>query len=97
MTLTPGTESSGLTTIRTAEHAMDGDLIVSAAGARDLLRIRLTPDGQRQQDSPARLLQGRFGRIGQVTAAPDGTLYFITANREEWGAGSDMLVRLRVQ
>jgi glucose/arabinose dehydrogenase len=97
MTLTPGTESSGLTTIRTAEHAMDGDLIVSAAGARDLLRIRLTPDGQRQQDSPARLLKGRFGRIGQVTAAPDGTLYFITANREEWGAGSDMLVRLRVR
>ena len=34
MTLTPGTESSGLTTIRTAEHAMDGDLIVSAAGTR---------------------------------------------------------------
>lgn len=96
VTLPSGTEASGLTTIGQSTHPLYGDLIVSAQGARDLLRIRLTPDGHQSNTAPARLLQARFGRIGQVTSAADGTLYFVTANRETWGAGSDMLVRLSV-
>jgi hypothetical protein len=77
--------------------AFDGDLIVSSLGAHDLLKIAITPDGSLDGAEPVRLLQKRFGAIGQVTAAPGGALLFVTRNRDAWGEGRDVLVRLTSQ
>jgi glucose/arabinose dehydrogenase len=95
--LAAGTRASGLATIGLPSHPLFGDLIVSAEGTEDLVRIRLTADGQRARGLPAFLLQGRFGRIAQVTTGTDGAIYFVTANRDTWGAGTDVLVRLRLE
>jgi glucose/arabinose dehydrogenase len=72
-----------------------GDLFVASPGAQDLLRVRFA-DG-RPLSRGERLLHGRFGRIGAVAQSPDGALYFTTANRDLWGAGQDLLVRLTQQ
>ncbi len=93
--LPPGTLPSGMTTVNDDRSPLDADLIVSSVGLQDLLRLDLTPDGQPVAGDPVRLLQGRFGAIGQVMAGPDGAVYFITRNRETWGPGRDAIVRLR--
>jgi glucose/arabinose dehydrogenase len=90
-----GTRASGLTMVNAATSPFDGDAIVSSLGLADLLRF----DGSRGRapaGDPVRLLQGRFGAIGGVTATPTGDIYFFTQNNETWGAGRDLLVRLRV-
>jgi len=94
--LPPDTQASGVAIVSLPGHPLYGDLVVSTEATRDLLRIRLTPDGQRANGTPASLLQGRFGRIAQVAAGPDGAIYFVTANQDTWGPASDVLVRLRV-
>lgn len=51
------------------------------------------PDAGRKR----RYFQGRFGRIRQVKAAPDGTLWITTSNRDGRGApraGDDKVIRL---
>jgi hypothetical protein len=83
-----------MTTVNDRQSPLDGDLIVSSAGLDDLLRIRMTPDGSPTGEEPVRLLQGRFGAIGQVTATPDGALVFVTRNREAWGEGREIVVWL---
>ena len=92
--LPAGTIPSGVTTVNDRSSPLDGDLIVSSLGLRDLLRISMSADGRPGSSEPVRLLQGRFGAIAQVTAGPDGALFFVTRNREAWGAGHDVLVRL---
>lgn len=92
--LRAGTGPSGMTVIRDDRRSLDSNLIVSSIGLQDLLRIEITDDGVPASGEPVRLLQGRFGAIGQVTAGPGGTLYLITRNRETWGAGRDAVVRL---
>ena len=90
-----GTRASGLTMVNAATSPFDGDAIVSSLGLADLLRF----DGSRGRapaGDPVRLLQGRFGAIGGVTATPTGDIYFFTQNNETWGAGRDLLVRLQV-
>jgi hypothetical protein len=90
-----GTQASGLAIVDAPASAFDGDAIVSSIGLADLLRF----DGSRTQapaGEPVRLLQGRFGAIGGVTATPSGDIYFFTRNNETWSAGRDVLVRLRV-
>jgi glucose/arabinose dehydrogenase len=91
--LPAGTIPSGMTTIDDERSPLVADLIVSSIGLQDLLRIAIT-DGQPASGDPVRLLQGRFGAIGQVTAGPAASLYMITRNRETWGPGRDALVRL---
>lgn len=88
-----GTGLSGATAVPLAGGLLSGDLIVSTLGTRDLLRITFDPDGRPRL--AGHLLQGRFGRIAQVTTDVDGALLLITANGAEWGAGRDVLVRLR--
>jgi glucose/arabinose dehydrogenase len=90
VSLPAGTISSGMTSVDDRRSPLDGDLIVSSIGSSDLLRIAMTPDGRPAAAELVRLLQGRFGAIGQVTAAPGGALVFITRNREAWGAGHDV-------
>ena len=94
LSLPAGTLPSGMTAVNDPRSPFDGDLIVSSLGVHDLLRIGITPDGRLDGAEPVRLLQRRFGAIGQVTAAPGGTLLFVTRNREAWGEGRDVLVRL---
>jgi glucose/arabinose dehydrogenase len=48
---------------------------------------------------PRRMLAGRYGRIRTVVAAPDGTLWVATSNRDGRGsprAGDDRIVAIRV-
>ena len=86
-------ELSGLTIVTDRTSPLFGDLIVSSRNARDLFRFRIGA-GDGTGAPPVLLLQGRFGAIAQVHAGPDGALYFVTDNRETWGAGRDLLVRL---
>jgi Glucose / Sorbosone dehydrogenase len=89
-----GTRASGLAIVNAPASAFDGDAIVSSIGLADLLRF----DGSRTDPpagDPVRLLQGRFGAIGGVTTASSGDIYFFTQNNQTWGAGHDVLVRLR--
>jgi glucose/arabinose dehydrogenase len=95
--LPAGTIPTGMTTVDDEHSPLDSDLIVSSLGLQDLLRIEITEDGQPAEAEPVRLLQGRFGAIGQVTAGPAGALYIVTRNRDAWGAGRDVLVRLSPQ
>ncbi len=92
--LPAGTIPSGMTSVKDRRSALAGDLIVSSIGLEDLLRIAMTPDGTPAAVEPVRLLQRRFGAIGQVAAGPDAALVFITRNRESWGEGRDVVVRL---
>ena len=92
--LPAGTKPSGMTVVNHPESRFDGALIVASIGLEDLLRIDLAVDGEPLSNAPVRLLNGRFGAIGQVTAGPDGALYIVTRNRDTWGAGKDALVRL---
>jgi glucose/arabinose dehydrogenase len=48
---------------------------------------------------PVRMLAGRYGRIRSVVAAPDGTLWVATSNRDGRGSprsGDDRIVAIRV-
>jgi glucose/arabinose dehydrogenase len=95
--LPAGTLPAGMTAVNDRRSAFDSDLIVSSLGVHDLLRIAITPDGGVDGAEPVRLLQRRFGAIGQVTTAPGGALLFVTRNRDAWGEGRDVLVRLTIQ
>jgi glucose/arabinose dehydrogenase len=49
--------------------------------------------------TPTRILTGRYGRIRTVVAAPDGTLWIATSNRDGRGrprSGDDRIVAVRV-
>jgi aldose sugar dehydrogenase len=94
LVLPAGTQSSGMTTVTSPASPLFGALIVSTAGAEDILRIDVGTGRYRRP--VGRLLQGRFGRIGPVAATSDGAIYLITANKEIWGDGHDLLVRLTV-
>jgi glucose/arabinose dehydrogenase len=72
--------------------SLRGDLLIAARNGQDLLRVRLA--GGRRASGAERLLDGRFGRIGQVAQGPDGALYLSTANRDVWGEHQDLVVRL---
>ena len=92
LTIPSGTDVTGLAAIASRSSPLAGDLIASAAGAEDLLRIRIGADGGARV--AARLLQGRFGRIRTVEGASDGSLYFVTGNEDRWGPGRDLLIGL---
>ncbi len=64
--------------------AVHGDtLYVAALLGRQLVRIRLAPDGAMPQAS---LLEGAWGRLRDVVVGPDGALYVATSNRDGRGA-----------
>jgi hypothetical protein len=76
-----------------AASPLAGELLVASRGAEDLLRIHVGRSGE-PSGLIEGLLQGRYGRISAVAAAPDGTIYITTGNRDTWGAGQDILIRL---
>jgi glucose/arabinose dehydrogenase len=92
LSLPEGSEPSGIAIVSAPGSPVLGDLIISALGGADLFRLRI--DGQGRRTLAGRLLQGRFGRIAQIAAGADGSLYVITANSDRWGPGNDVLIKL---
>jgi glucose/arabinose dehydrogenase len=93
--LADGQEPSGAATVPLPTSPLFGDLLVSALDGQDIFRVQFGPSGQGRVT--ASLLQRRFGRIAQIAAAHDGAIVVVTANRETWGAGRDVLVRIAPQ
>lgn len=94
LVLPRGTEVSGACFVPAqTDSPVAGELLVASRGAEDLLRFEAGADGRRPALIEG-LLQGRFGRIGAVTVSANATIYVSTANRDTWGAGRDMLIRL---
>jgi glucose/arabinose dehydrogenase len=42
-------------------------------------------------------LKGQYGRLSAVAAGADGALYVTTSNRETWGPGNDVVIKLTDQ
>jgi glucose/arabinose dehydrogenase len=85
---------------RTSESSPSGaaivgrNLYVGALAGRRLWRVPL--DGARA-GTPRRLLDGRYGRLRSPAAAPDGSLWVTTSNRDGRGSPTgddDRIIRL---
>ncbi len=76
--------------------AVLGDaLYVAALRGQRLWRVPL--DGRGGAGTPQPLLEGGYGRLRTAVAAPDGSLWLLTSNRDgrgEPGAGDDRVLRL---
>ncbi len=73
---------------------LDGDLYVGALRGQRLWRVPVTDEGL---DQPVPLLEGDDGRLRNVVAAPDGSLWVTTSNRDgrgEFDADDDRVLRL---
>ncbi len=89
-----GTDVAGASFVPTkAQSPLAGELLVASRGAEDLLRIRVGRSGE-PSGLIEGMLQGRYGRISAVSVTPDGTIYIATGNRNTWGAGQDVLIRI---
>lgn len=73
------------------------NLFIGALRGTHLLRLVLDSSPPRRIVSQERLLEGRFGRIRDVVAGPDGYVYFCTNNRDGRGSPTstdDRILRL---
>ena len=73
------------------------NLFIGTLLGTHLLRLVVDASSPRRIVSQERLLDGRFGRIRDVVAGPDGYLYFCTNNRDGRGSPTstdDRIVRL---
>jgi glucose/arabinose dehydrogenase len=73
-----------------------GSLWVAALRGERLFQIPVGADGS--AGAPASLFVGQYGRLRTVVAAPDGTLWFTTSNRDGRGsprAGDDRILQFR--
>ena len=96
LVLAAGTDVSGASFVPPGTSSpIAGELLVASRGAEDLLRIRVGSKGDRPGLVEG-LLQGRYGRIAAVAVTADGTIYVATANRDAWGPGRDVLIRISV-
>ena len=74
---------------------LDGSLWVAGLRGRRLWQVPLTGDGG--VGTPQALLSGQFGRLRNAVAAPDGTLWVTTSNRDGRGTpttGDDRILVL---
>ena len=71
----------------------DGDVYMAALRGESLWRVPV--NGPRRQGEPQRLFQGRYGRIRDVVAAPDRSLWILSSNtyRGDVRDGDDRVVR----
>jgi glucose/arabinose dehydrogenase len=73
-----------------------GSLWMAALRGQRLIQIPVGADGASGGSTP--LFVGQFGRLRTVVAAPDGTLWFTTSNRDGRGdprAGDDRILQFR--
>ena len=76
---------------------LNGALYVAALRGERLWRVPL--DGRGGTGQPEPMLQGRYGRLRAAVAAPDGSLWLLTSNRDgrgQPGPEDDRLLRLTV-
>ena len=86
------------------DEASPSGIAVGADGAVHLAALRgeslwkVAVDGPRRRGEPVRLLRERYGRIRDVVAAPDGTLWMLTSNtfRGDPRPGDDRVVRVPI-
>ncbi len=74
-----------------------GALWVAALRGQRLFQIPVGADGS--LGDPAPLFVGQYGRLRTVVAAPDGTLWFTTSNRDGRGSprdGDDRILQFRL-
>jgi glucose/arabinose dehydrogenase len=75
----------------TAESSPSGDvivgntLIVAALKGQRLWVMDIDPKTRKVVGEPKALLQGRYGRLRTVVAAPDGSVWVATSNRDGRG------------
>ncbi len=74
----------------------DGAIYMAALRGESLWRISL--QGKGKAGVPERLLQGKYGRLRTVVAAPDGRLWLVTSNTFRGSArrGDDRILALRL-
>jgi glucose/arabinose dehydrogenase len=75
---------------------LDDVLFVGALRGQRLWRVPLD-DEEVAADGPVALLEGAYGRLRNVVAAPDGSLWITTSNRDgrgEFDAEDDRILRL---
>jgi len=94
LVLPAGTDVCGASFVPVQSNSpLAGELLVASHGAKDLFRIRVAGQG-RQAAVIEGMLQGRYGRLAAVSVAPDGVIYVATGNKDTWGEGADVLIRL---
>jgi len=69
-----------------------GELLIASLGAQDVLRIRITADGE--PTIVDGMTQRRYGRISAVAVSADGSIYVATSNRELSGPRADVVVQI---
>lgn len=74
----------------------DGAVYMAALRGESLWKTDVA--GNRRQGAPARLLEGRYGRLRDVVSAPDGTLWVLSNNtfRGEPRSGDDRIIRVPI-
>jgi glucose/arabinose dehydrogenase len=96
LVLPAGTDVSGASFVPASSASpFAGELLVASAGTEQLLRVQVPPNGR-----PAvveGLLKGQYGRLSAVAAGADGALSVTTSNRETWGPGNDVVIKLTDQ
>jgi glucose/arabinose dehydrogenase len=89
-----GIAPSGASFVTVRGSEWTGDLLIAALVGEQLRRVRFA--GRRATiDEP--LFEGEFGRLRTVRAAPDGSLYVLTSNRDGRGdprRGDDRVLRI---
>ena len=96
--LQPGNRAVGRVVLsRRAFSRFINNMFIGTLRGTHLLRLVVDSSPQRRLVSQERLLEGRFGRILDVVAGPDGHLYFCTNNRDGRGSpasSDDRILRL---
>lgn len=94
--LPTGTDVSGASFVPAGSRSpLAGELLIASKGTEDVLRVQFGPAGQ-----PVVLggiLQRRYGRVAAVAVGADGTIYAATSNRETWGPGRDVVIKITDQ
>ncbi len=75
----------------------DGAIVMAALRGESLWRVPVTGTGDSAKvGTPERLLQGQYGRLRDVAAAPDGSLWVLTNNtfRGQPREGDDKILRV---
>jgi glucose/arabinose dehydrogenase len=75
----------------------DGSVFMAALGGTRLWQVPLLEGADGRTGRPRASMRERYGRLRTVVAAPDGSLWVTTSNRDGRGAprdGDDRIVRL---
>jgi glucose/arabinose dehydrogenase len=87
--------SAAITYTSTRIAGFTGNLFIAALDGQHIRRVQLDSSGA-GVSTTERLVDGQFGRIGDVVMGPDGALYFCTSNFRRGSPGTpDRLLRLR--